>query len=133
MAQLVEQSLPIAEVCGSNPVIGKKNILNIYCQLYWKDENKEKEAGNGPFFYEINYALWRFRNNFSIILLQIENLEELLKEKDNQVEIARSKLSAVQAQTYSSEGALSSLEEALADRDKQVNKPLRSLYIKDSS
>ena len=107
--------------------------MNIYCQLYWKDENKEKEAGNGPFFYEINYALWRFRNNFSIILLQIENLEELLKEKDNQVEIARSKLSAVQAQTYSSEGALSSLEEALADRDKQVNKPLRSLYIKDSS
>ena len=71
-----------------------------------------------------NYALWRYRNNFSINLLQIENLEELLKEKDNQVEIARSKLSAVQAQTYSSEGALSSLEEALADRDKQVNKPL---------
>ena len=24
-------------------------ILNIYCQLYWKDENKEKEVGNGPF------------------------------------------------------------------------------------
>ena len=24
-------------------------LLNIYCQLYWKDENKEKEAGNGPF------------------------------------------------------------------------------------
>ena len=22
-------------------------ILNIYCQLYWKHENKEKEAGNG--------------------------------------------------------------------------------------
>ena len=20
-----------------------------YCQLYWKDENKEKEAGKGPF------------------------------------------------------------------------------------
>ena len=58
----------------------------------------------------------------SIILFQIENLEELLKEKDNQVEIARSKLSAVQAQTYSSEGALSSLEEALADRDKQVRR-----------
>ena len=28
----------------------QKFILNIYCQLYWKDENKEKEAGNGPFF-----------------------------------------------------------------------------------
>ena len=23
--------------------------LNVYCQLYWKDENKEKEAMNGPF------------------------------------------------------------------------------------
>ena len=21
----------------------------VYCQLYWKDENKEKEAGNDPF------------------------------------------------------------------------------------
>ena len=28
----------------------QKLILNIYCQPYWKDENKEKEAGNGPFF-----------------------------------------------------------------------------------
>ena len=27
----------------------QKFILNIYCKLYWKDENKEKEAGNGPF------------------------------------------------------------------------------------
>ncbi len=52
---------------------------------------------------------------------QIENLEELLKEKDNQVEMARSKLSAVQAQTFTSEGALTSLEEALSDRDKQIN------------
>ncbi len=33
-------------------------------------------------------------------MFQIENLEELLKEKDNQVDIARTKLSAVQAQTY---------------------------------
>ena len=52
---------------------------------------------------------------------QIENLEELLKEKDNQVDIARTKLSAVQAQTFSSEGTVTSLEEALADRDKQIN------------
>ena len=28
----------------------QKFILNIYCQLYWKDENKEKYAGNGQFF-----------------------------------------------------------------------------------
>ena len=47
-------------------------------------------------------------------------MEELLKEKDNQVEMARSKLSAVQAQTFTSEGALTSLEEALSDRDKQI-------------
>ena len=56
-----------------------------------------------------------------LLPLQIENLEELLKEKDNQVDIARSKLSAVQAQTFSSEGTVTSLEEALADRDKQIN------------
>ena len=24
-------------------------ILYVYCQMYWKDENKEKEAKNGPF------------------------------------------------------------------------------------
>ena len=54
MAQLVERPLPIPEVCGSNPVIGKK-LLNI-CLLstvYCKDENKEKEAGNGPFLKKI--------------------------------------------------------------------------------
>ena len=33
VAQLVQQLLPIPEVCDSNPVIGKK-ILNIYCQLH---------------------------------------------------------------------------------------------------
>ena len=42
-----------------------------------------------------------------------------MKEKDNQLELARSKLNAVQAQTYTAEGTLTSLEEALADRDKQ--------------
>jgi hypothetical protein len=61
-----------------------------------------------------------FRREFTLqFSFQIENLEDLLKEKDNQVELARSKLNAVQAQTYSSEGTLTSLEEALADRDKQ--------------
>ena len=25
-----------------------KFILNVYCQLNWKDKNKEKEAGIGP-------------------------------------------------------------------------------------
>ena len=53
VAQLVEQSLPIPEVCGSNPVISKKLFILNICLLstvYWKDENKQKEAKNGPFF-----------------------------------------------------------------------------------
>ena len=57
-------------------------------------------------------------------------MEELLKEKDNQVEMARSKLSAVQAQTFTSEGALTSLEEALGDRDKQI---IQVIYFKKIS
>ena len=32
----------------------QKCILNVYCQLYWKEENKEKEAGNGPFLKKPN-------------------------------------------------------------------------------
>ena len=47
-AQLVERSLPIPEVGGSNPVIGKKS-LNIYCLQYWKDENKRKREWEWPF------------------------------------------------------------------------------------
>ena len=55
VAQLVERSLPIPEVRGLNPVIRKIYLfqLNI-CLLstvYWKDENKEKEAGDGSFFF----------------------------------------------------------------------------------
>ena len=52
VAQFVEWSLQIPEVHGSNPVIGKNIfILNICLMstVYWKDNNKEKEAGNGPF------------------------------------------------------------------------------------
>lgn len=52
--------------------------------------------------------------------MQIENLEDLLKEKDNQVDMARARLTAMQAHHCSSEGALSSLEEALGDKEKQM-------------
>ena len=34
----------------------QKFISNIYCQLYWKDENKEKEAGNGPLKKNLMHA-----------------------------------------------------------------------------
>ena len=50
-------------------------VLNIYCQLYWKDENKEKEADNGQFFEKFflnDICSWIF----SFILLKI--LEEHL-------------------------------------------------------
>ena len=36
---------PTPEVRGSSPVIGK---INVYCQLYRKGKNKEKEAENVP-------------------------------------------------------------------------------------
>jgi len=51
VAQLAERSLMIPEDPGSNPVIGNF-YLNIYLLLTVcrKDENKEKEAENGPFF-----------------------------------------------------------------------------------
>ena len=51
MAQLVEQSVPIPEVRGLNPVIGKnyiENLFNVNC--IEKMKIKKKEAGNGPFF-----------------------------------------------------------------------------------
>ena len=45
-------SAPTPEVHGSNPVISKLLYGTfVYCQLYWKDENKQKEAGNGPFLF----------------------------------------------------------------------------------
>ena len=53
VAQLVERSLPIPEVRGSNPVIGKnyiEHLFIVYCQLcIEKTKIKKKEAMNGPF------------------------------------------------------------------------------------
>lgn len=43
-----------------------------------------------------------------------------MKEKDNQVDMARARLSAMQAHHCNSEGALYSLEEAIGDKDKQM-------------
>lgn len=47
-------------------------------------------------------------------------MEDLLKEKDTAIEAARTRLSAIQAHQTTSEGTLSSLEEAIADKDKQI-------------
>ena len=51
----------------------------------------------------------------------MENFEELLREKDTQVDMARTRLTAVQAHHNTSEGTLNSLEEAISDRDKQAS------------
>ena len=58
VAQLAEQLLMIPEDPGSNPVISNF-YLNIYLLLTVcrKDENKEKEAENGPFFLKKNSLL----------------------------------------------------------------------------
>ena len=48
--QILHRGVVVAhEVRGSNPVIGKF-ILNVCCQLQWKDENKEKRCHEWPIF-----------------------------------------------------------------------------------
>ena len=49
VAQLKERALPIPEVCGSNPVIGK----NLYIEHLFTVNciEKEKDAVNGPIFF----------------------------------------------------------------------------------
>ena len=52
VAQLVERSLPIPEIRILNTVIGKNLFILYICFLstvYWKDENRENEAVDGPF------------------------------------------------------------------------------------
>ena len=63
VAQLAEWLLPIPEDPGSNPVIG--NFYWTYLQLTVcrKDENKEEEAGNGPFLLK----LLQITVNFSLL------------------------------------------------------------------
>ena len=53
VAQLEERSLPTPEVCISNPV-NSEFLKNIYCQLYWNDQNLEKEAGKVKFLIKKN-------------------------------------------------------------------------------
>ena len=55
-------------------------------------------------------------------MLQIDSLEEQIKEKDMQVSSTKAKLASLQADHSSSGTALSSLEELLADKDQQIEK-----------
>ena len=57
VAQLIAWLLPIPEDPGSNPVIGifyRTYLLLTVCRT---DENKEKEAGKGPFFIIVGARL----------------------------------------------------------------------------
>ena len=70
----VAQLLLIPEVRGSNPVIGKNLLISnnwILSTVYWKDENKEKDAGNGPFLKNMSLLVYRSQ---TIANVQIGNL-----------------------------------------------------------
>ena len=54
VAQSVEWSLPIPEVRGSNPVIGKHLNRTFTVNCIEKTKIKEKEAGNGPFLKDMS-------------------------------------------------------------------------------
>ena len=46
--QLGEWLLPLPEIRGSNPVVGKFYLLSTVLKPYWKDKNKEKNVEIGP-------------------------------------------------------------------------------------
>lgn len=87
--------------------------LNVLIFFFF-DDFSQKKLGNAVYF-NLN---WKFKY---YLYNKVENLEDLLKEKDNQVDMARARLSAMQAHHCSSEGALSSLEEAIGDKEKQMS------------
>ena len=45
---MAQWSFPVPEVCSWNPVIGEI-IMNVFALNCSNDNNKQKEAGNGPF------------------------------------------------------------------------------------
>ena len=58
MKLVCERSNIFPEVWGSNPVIWQNLYWTVYCQLYWKDENKEKRDREWPILKKnISYSL----------------------------------------------------------------------------
>ena len=83
VAQLVERSLPMPEVRGSTPVIGKIYWTFVYCQLYWKDENKEKRGQEWPIFLKILSATKEISYYVIEAIFSLRNLlEQILKRKN---------------------------------------------------
>ena len=54
--------------------------------------------------------------------MQIDNLTEQLKDRDNQASSLRERISALQADQTSSDTAVSSLEDALIEKDQTIQK-----------
>ena len=54
--------------------------------------------------------------------MQIDNLTEQLKDRDNQASSLRERISALQADQTSSDTAVSSLEDALIEKDETIQK-----------
>ena len=68
VAQLVEWSLPIlrsaVRIQSSSKIYLFKLNICLLSTVYWKDENKEKEARDGPFFKEFHFL----RDNSFLLL-----------------------------------------------------------------
>lgn len=58
----------------------------------------------------------------SALALQVENLDEILQEKENQLLGAQAKLASMHADQSSSDSALSSLEDSLADKERHIER-----------
>ena len=62
VAQLIEQLLPIPEVHGLNPVIGKillKFNICLLSNVYWKDKNKKRGLGWAIFKKKVIHMIER--------------------------------------------------------------------------
>lgn len=74
-------------------------------------------------FNEIRDQMEIKDRKISVLQRKIENLEDLLKEKDNQVDMARARLQQYTTMSHGERfeaGTLSSLEDAIIDKDKQM-------------
>ena len=62
VAQLVERSLPIPEVRGSNPVSDKKYIEHFTVNCIEKTKIKKKRPGRAHFFKKV---IWQAKHSFA--------------------------------------------------------------------
>lgn len=68
----------------------------------------------------------KFFVDFVMFWVQTENLEDLVKEKEAIVSSTKAKLASLQADHNTSGSALSSLEELLLDKERQIERYMLS-------